>query len=360
MDSPLMPTLHGRPTPLSPGSPSALMGDLSLADDSFALPDRPAHASASASGNRNAFAGSQPPTTSHSRTIDGSSLRHSHSQPPATGAGNGNARTKPRFSLFAPQSGGSAVSTGHAQLELDDLQGDPEDPGRGDEGHFGSEEAEGIEVVEDETIHSSRPVQSSEEREDRLRESLYELRQMNEVFDGFLSALEAARGHNERLAARVNQTSALLDQYTALLGQTEHTRQLLSNPAWTGADDDQAALAAAEAARIAAEHAEEERRRLAEERAEEERLRKSEAAAELARARELASRGGARGRGAVRGVRGRGSGIPAVPSRTGAKTPTSTTTPGTGTGLRKPSGGSGGKYGYVQSSGYGPPVRKAA
>ncbi|GFZ49085.1 hypothetical protein JCM24511_06835 [Saitozyma sp. JCM 24511] len=362
MDSPLMPTLHGRSMPLSPGSPSALMGDLSLADDSFALPDRPAHPSASASGNPNALAGSQPPTASHSRTIDGSSLGHSISQAPATGTGKeqGNARAKPRFSLFAPQSGGSAVSTGHAQRELDDLEDDPEDPGRGEERHFGSEEAEGIEAAEGETIHSSRPAQSLEEREDRLRESLYELRQMNEVFDGFLSALLAARGHNERLAARVNQTSALLDQYTALLGQTEHTRQLLSNPAWTGADDDQAALAAAEAARIAAEHAEEERRRQEEERAEDERRRKSEAAAELARAREAASRGGARGRGAVRGVRGRGSGIPPVPSRTGAKTPTSNSTAGTGTGLRKPSGGSGGKYGYVQSSGYGPPVRKAA
>jgi hypothetical protein len=33
--------------------------------------------------------------------------------------------------------------------------------------------------------------------DDKLRESLYELRQMNEVFDGFLIALEAARGHNE-------------------------------------------------------------------------------------------------------------------------------------------------------------------
>ena len=34
------------------------------------------------------------------------------------------------------------------------------------------------------------------ERDERLRESLYELREMNKVFDGFLGALEAARGHN--------------------------------------------------------------------------------------------------------------------------------------------------------------------
>ena len=35
------------------------------------------------------------------------------------------------------------------------------------------------------------------EREEKLREGLYELRRMNEVFDSFLSSLEAARGHNE-------------------------------------------------------------------------------------------------------------------------------------------------------------------
>ena len=41
----------------------------------------------------------------------------------------------------------------------------------------------------------------------------------------------------QRLARRVNETSTLLDQYTALLGQTAHTHKLLSNPNWTGAQD---------------------------------------------------------------------------------------------------------------------------
>lgn len=42
---------------------------------------------------------------------------------------------------------------------------------------------------------------------------------------------------SKRLALRVKETSTLLDQYTALLGQTEHTQKLLSNPNWTGAND---------------------------------------------------------------------------------------------------------------------------
>ena len=54
---------------------------------------------------------------------------------------------------------------------------------------------------EDVTVHASvmkRPNGvSSHERDERLRESLYELRRMNEVFDGVLNALEAARGHNQ-------------------------------------------------------------------------------------------------------------------------------------------------------------------
>ena len=78
----------------------------------------------------------------------------------------------PRFSLFAPNQHNAA----------DNNQG--EDAGDAADG-------EG-----DETVHYAKR-ESNAEREDKLRESLYELRQMNEVFDGFLGALESARGHNQ-------------------------------------------------------------------------------------------------------------------------------------------------------------------
>lgn len=41
----------------------------------------------------------------------------------------------------------------------------------------------------------------------------------------------------QRLATRVAETSALLDDYVKLLGQAEHTRQLVMNEKWTGAED---------------------------------------------------------------------------------------------------------------------------
>jgi hypothetical protein len=60
----------------------------------------------------------------------------------------------------------------------------------------GEEDAGGRGQEEDETIHP-KSQQTKYERDDKLRESLYELRQMNQVFDGFLTSLEAARDHNE-------------------------------------------------------------------------------------------------------------------------------------------------------------------
>lgn len=52
---------------------------------------------------------------------------------------------------------------------------------------------------EDETVHQNKgiPRISNAERDEKLRESLYELREMNNIFEGFLGALEDARGHNQ-------------------------------------------------------------------------------------------------------------------------------------------------------------------
>ena len=116
---------------------------------------------------------------------------------------------KPRFSLFAaPQSqpnGPAHIADDEEEEEeeegvgMEDAVGRQEDDGGGggEDGDGGDDGEEG----EDHTIHAprrsisnwNRPAQS----DDKLRESLYELREMNEVFDGFLTALEAARGHNE-------------------------------------------------------------------------------------------------------------------------------------------------------------------
>ena len=106
--------------------------------------------------------------------------------------------SKPRFSLFAPPTSFQA-STSSSSRQSSNPSGRVEEED-GEEG----EEEEG-ERDDNETIHGSVATrfegkgkqQTSQEREDKLRESLYELRGMNEVFEGFLGALEGARGHNQ-------------------------------------------------------------------------------------------------------------------------------------------------------------------
>ncbi|WWD22005.1 hypothetical protein CI109_106493 [Kwoniella shandongensis] len=288
------------------------------------------------------------------------------SKPKSTGGGGGGgAAHKPRFSLFAAPRPPSAEENDHDDVH----EGEEEDQTihgstsastsqhstttRTDDRVDGSQQRES----------QSRPKQSSEERDGKLRESLYELRKMNEVFESFLGALEGVRGHNQRLAERVQQTSALLDEYTAIMGQAEHTQRLIMNPKWTGSVDDATALLAEEQARQAAEQAaliEAERKAEAARLAEEEKERR-----ERERASEAPSSGRGRGRGrggigastmgGTRGgvTRGRGTGIPrpsmAAPRPTSAGATRRGTTTGTTSG-----GGLGGQYSHVKSSGYGP------
>ncbi|WVQ82116.1 hypothetical protein IAT38_004244 [Cryptococcus sp. DSM 104549] len=126
---------------------------------------------------------------------------------------------KPRFSLFARS----------ASERPDELAGE--------------EEADVSQYQEDEGTPRRQvdaPVRRgpSGDGNDRLRESLYELKRINETFDGLLGALEGAKGHNDRLAERVQQTSTLLEEYIAIMGQTEHTKKLAANPEWSGSTND--------------------------------------------------------------------------------------------------------------------------
>lgn len=146
----------------------------------------------------------------------------------AGGAGVGKA--KPRFSLFAPgaNAGGPASSgSGPSRFAANsrELHANPSGGGRqevpneqeedeqdlnrreDDVDADGGDELEGDETIQahdqvqdqdsDERTGDGVGPQSKAQREDKLRESLYELRGMNEVFEGFLAALESARGHNE-------------------------------------------------------------------------------------------------------------------------------------------------------------------
>ncbi|KAK4686002.1 hypothetical protein P7C73_g4128, partial [Tremellales sp. Uapishka_1] len=316
MDSPLLPTFSAGQS----ASPSMLMDDLSM----------------------NEFE-PMSPTPSSSRFLPRHPAMPTEDENADEREETKKSAPRPRFSLFAPSarqvSSSTSSRSSHHEPEEEEEQGDET-------------------VLAEESGRTQTPLTSSVERDDKLRESLYELRSMNEVFEGVLGALEAARGHNERLAVRVSQTSALLDEYTRLLGQTEHSRRLIMNPLWTGAEDDAAAILAEEEAKQAAalaaqEEAERARRRV------EEKERENERAKSVRESEVQRGAGGSRGRvmGAGTGT-GRGRGGSSIPTANRAY-------PGFGpkTGLKKPStastttstsGGIGGQYKNVKSSGYGP------
>jgi hypothetical protein len=74
--------------------------------------------------------------------------------------------------------------------EEDELRTEDDDAEDEDE-----EEAEG-----DQTIIAGQEEQTAESRaarDERLKDSLYELRSINDTFEIFLGALESARGHNQ-------------------------------------------------------------------------------------------------------------------------------------------------------------------
>ncbi|WVR04377.1 hypothetical protein IAU60_001379 [Kwoniella sp. DSM 27419] len=404
MDSPLLPQLNRHPDMSLLDDPS-MLADLTMDSDGPGSPshshpfgldrsqsqsqsqsqaenrgqgqDRSAlsHASASARSQSQYSSQAGGPIGHNGRKImfdettakggDAGSERDRERERPRTGA------SKPRFSLFAAPK--------PLEPEQPELVHEGDAPAQGEDvsGHGrGGDEQDG-QAGED----HGEPGQTSAERETKLRESLYGLRKMNEVFEGFLGALEGVRGHNQRLAERISQTSALLDEYTAIMGQAEHTQRLMLNPRWTGASDDAEALAAVEAARQQAEQeaAEASRRaieaaRFAEEDKERraiERTRAESAGRGRGRGVPASTRGGV-GRGLPRGgpgagtttgtARARGTGIPRpsmAPTRPSSNgnpngNGTGRTVSGAGAGAGGRGGGLGGQYSHVKSSGYGP------
>ncbi|WVN88625.1 uncharacterized protein L203_103836 [Cryptococcus depauperatus CBS 7841] len=149
---------------------------------------------------------------------------------------------KPRFSLFAPHQGHDDLPSLDSETR-EDKAGFAADKTREEATEYPERGLKGYDEGE-------KDKQQAQGKERALKEGLYQLREFNEAFDVFLEALKSSREHNERLSIMVKHTSALLDQYTALLGQAQHTQRLLSDPKWTGSSDDAPlALSQATAAR---------------------------------------------------------------------------------------------------------------
>jgi hypothetical protein len=202
MDSPLLPTLKRIPD--MSGSPTGLMAQMSLEPmspgDSFMFDHPPTTRPNASLGGSHSALGPSSSLSHHSssltsssassfqRSASASSSRQLLDEEAAWDETPQPRRTAPRFSLFAP---GAHSQPAHSSRAA---SADNDGPLEEEEGE--DEVQEGADDNDDVTIHQ-RPRVADAERDDKLRESLYELRQMNEVFDGFLIALEAARGHNE-------------------------------------------------------------------------------------------------------------------------------------------------------------------
>lgn len=280
MDSPLLPTLSRSNYSVDEGNngdASLSLADLSIAsdgpDDLSPLPPPRQLSQHGQSQIKSLYAqgsgyiGASGGAGTESSVMLGSTSTRENIPPTAIsndlkgGAGT-SAAGKPRFSLFAPSRQAYEDDDRQSVMEEEDDKRtsaieDRDDVTISNEG-YGREEG-GDTEGEEEDEERVRPQEHSRQRdsdgETKLRESLYELRKFNEVFEGFIGSLEGVKGHNEvssifldsrvqyltddeqRLAERVQQTSLLLDEYTAILGQAEHTQRLLLNPRWTGSSD---------------------------------------------------------------------------------------------------------------------------
>ncbi|RXW24992.1 hypothetical protein EST38_g870 [Candolleomyces aberdarensis] len=197
--------------------------------------------------------------------------------------------------------------------------------GEGEEGGEaeGQAAADREELDEEQLENARRRV--AKQREEKLQNDIFILKKLNAAFETFHGALDEAGSANQRVAAQLAETDALLNKYINILHKSEDVARLVFDEGWYGAEADEEQirleeLAAEQRAREAARERElaEKRERERREREEQERLvREEKERIEQAKKERLASRGGVRG---VRGTRAsmRGMRAAAPSSRPGS------------------------------------------
>ncbi|KAG9051393.1 hypothetical protein FS837_008490 [Tulasnella sp. UAMH 9824] len=232
----------------------------------------------------------------------------------------------PRFSLFgvadSPQKGGDDSYYAEDDEQVSRRDGDENDVVEGESRISRRSAVEDQSILDDldsqsppttpkaskgdgETEQAARPTRRT--REEELQTTLYQMRSINSVLLEYLDALSETERNNRILAQQVDNSHQLLNKYTALLGQTEHTARLLLDPQWQGAEADEA-LAAEQARQEALEQ--ERREREERERLERQEREAAERAAQEERereARERASKVSERGKPGIGRARGRGT-----------------------------------------------------
>lgn len=231
----------------------------------------------------------------------------------------------PRFSLFgvvdSPQKGADDSYYAEEDGQVSRREGDEHDVVEGDSRISGRSFVEDQSMMDDldsqtppATPKASRGGEGLEQsarptrrtREEELQTTLYQMRSINSVLLEYLDALNETERNNRILAQQVDNSHQLLNKYTALLGQTEHTARLLLDSRWQGAEGDEE-LAAEQARQEALEQ--ERREREERERLERQEREAAERAAQEERereAREKAAKTAERGKPGVGRVRGRG------------------------------------------------------
>lgn len=186
MDSPLLPTL-GKSSAASERfeDDSDLLGDLSLEDE---VPDVGTERKAQS----NLRSTARPPSSSASASVQAP-------KPPI----GGRRPQGPRFSLFARPTAPLAEPAHHQDEPGEETMMAASHRAQADQNAGGESDgdAEDDSTGEDQTMRGGHPPvqrqESSADRDRKLQATLFELRKMNEVFEGFMGALEGAKEHNE-------------------------------------------------------------------------------------------------------------------------------------------------------------------
>ncbi|KAJ7924847.1 hypothetical protein B0H13DRAFT_1976337, partial [Mycena leptocephala] len=143
-------------------------------------------------------------------------------------------------------------------------------------------------------------------RDEKLQNDAFVLKKLNAALISFNDALGDIGSQNERVAAQLEQTEALLNKYVGILSGSEEFARLIFDEQWQGAEADDMAIA--EEQREAEERARNlEAERVASAQREQERLQRQELERAADKEREQTEREKkerATARGGVRGVRG--------------------------------------------------------
>jgi hypothetical protein len=93
------------------------------------------------------------------------------------------------------------------------------------------------------TVESTDSKDKGVEEEDRqqlLQAELDQIRQTNDVIEGMIESIEKTSSHLDVVLTTTQNVDKLLDMWTRILSQTEHTQRLLFNHSWQGlARDDE-------------------------------------------------------------------------------------------------------------------------